>query len=84
VTTERAGTRAGGRTSGAGRIATAARPRRARRAPGQVLQLPLVGDGTAVRRYALDERTRRVGRAGVAEAREILRRAREERDQVAS
>ncbi|HEX5095870.1 MAG TPA: hypothetical protein VFX21_07655 [Acidimicrobiia bacterium] len=39
-------------------------------------QLRLIPGGPRARRWALDERTRQVGRAGVAEAREILRHAR--------
>jgi hypothetical protein len=35
----------------------------------------LPGRGAAARDWQLDERTRRVGRHGVAQAREILRRA---------
>jgi hypothetical protein len=39
-------------------------------------QLRLIPGGPRARRWSLDERTRQVGRAGVAEAREILRHAR--------
>jgi hypothetical protein len=39
-------------------------------------QLRLIPGGPRARRWTLDERTRQVGRAGVAEAREILRHAR--------
>ena len=38
-------------------------------------QLRLIPGGPRARRWTLDERTRQVGRAGVAEAREILRHA---------
>jgi hypothetical protein len=38
-------------------------------------QLRLLPGGPRARRWSLDERTRQVGRAGVAEAREILRHA---------
>lgn len=57
----------------AARTSRAGRPGGAPRTPGRQLRL-LDGPRSVA---ALDARTRRLGRRGVAEAREILRRARE-------
>jgi hypothetical protein len=61
---------------------TASTPRPARRPAGasragasRVVQLRLIG-ASGGPDWVLDAKTRRVGRAGVAEAREVLRRAR--------
>ena len=43
---------------------------------GDELQLRLLPGGSKPRDWQLDERTRMVGRQGVAQARDILRRAR--------
>ncbi len=43
---------------------------------GETTQLRLLNGGAERRDWVLDERTRSVGRRGVAEAREVLRNAR--------
>jgi hypothetical protein len=44
-------------------------------APAGAVQLRLLPGGSELPDWVLDERTRKVGRQGVAQAREILRRA---------
>jgi hypothetical protein len=53
----------------------ARRPAGESRAGARVVQLRLLGNARRPD-WVLDSKTRRVGRAGVAEAREVLRRAR--------
>lgn len=71
------GRAAGVSVTPAGDTATVGRTRRRRSgSTGSQVQLRLLpGRGAAARDWQLDERTRRVGRHGVAQAREILRRA---------